>query len=130
MADKPIPDFLMPTPVKARSIGQDSEILRRMAQTLEQQEDIPDMSNTDTAPRPPLPPAAAPYAPAPRSLPPAPAAPSYSNTVPDQQSVDIQFNGKRLAGRFTLVSQDEANHLIGALTALVPFLPAKGDGQS
>jgi hypothetical protein len=128
MADKPIPDFLMPTPVKARSIGPDSEILRRMAQTLEQQEDIPDMSNTDTAPRPPLPPAAAPYAP--RSLPPAPAAPSYSNTVPDQQSVDIQFNGKRLSGRFTLVSQDEANHLIGALTALVPFLPAKGDGQS
>jgi hypothetical protein len=128
MADKPIPDFLMPTPVGARPIGQDSEILRKMAQTLEQQEDIPDMSNTDTAPRVPLPPAAAPYAP--RSLPPAPAAPSsYSNTVPDQQSVDIQFNGKRLAGRFTLVNQDEANHLIGALTALVPFLP-KGDGQS
>jgi hypothetical protein len=120
MTEKPIPSHLMPTPIGAKPIGQDSEILRRMAQALQdEEEDINDMTNTDVAraPAPPFSP------PAPRPV--APGLPNY--TPPTEQPVDIQFNGKRLQVKAIVTNKAEIELLIGSLTALKPFISGEGD---
>lgn len=124
MADKPIPPFLMPTPVATKPIGRDSELLRRMAQDLDvaQEGELEEMSDTNALPRAPTMPAppATPYAPAR----PAPTLPA-SNQAP-ASSMEVQFNGRTLRVNSTCNTATEMEQLIGALTALVPFLP-KGE---